>query len=62
MKNENTNDLRKDFPMADSYLDSLALAGKIPKCTYPNNGVPKLRKNPKQVSAADLLTFVGKRG
>ena len=62
MKQQTINDLRKHFPRADSYLGSLVLSGEMPKCNYPSNGVPKLRKNPKPVSVDELFAVGENRG
>lgn len=62
MKKKTTNYLRADYPLADTYLDSLALKGALPECKYPNNGVPKLRDNPVQTPVLQLYAFDKRRG
>ena len=62
-KNKTLNDLREHFPLAgDSYLDALALGGKLPECTYPSNGVPELRDDFQPVKFEDRYAIGNKKG
>lgn len=62
MSKKTLKDLRKHFPLADTYLEARVLEGGLTKCTYPSNGVPELRKKLRQVSVDDMFAVGEKRG
>lgn len=62
MKNKKeTFDLRDHCPMPDGYKASRALAGKLPDCKYPSNGVPKTKVSHDTVSMDDLFAVGPKK-
>lgn len=58
---KNTFNFLDYCPGRDSYMEKLALEGKLPECTYNDNGLPAVTEKKHEVAMDDLFDVVGER-